>query len=246
MAPTLQRVLFVPDVHRPFHDKGAWRLMLRAARDFKPHILVILGDFADFMAVSSHSKDPRRRTQLPAEVANANRGLDELDALGAKEKVFLGGNHEDRLRRYLQDKAPELFGLVDIPDLFALHRRGWEYVPYKEHRRLGRAWLTHDVGTAGRYAAFAALNMYGHSIISAHTHRMAYIVEGTPLGEARVSATFGWLGDRTKVDYLQRGKVMRDTALGFGIGYQQPNGLLHLVPIPIVKGTCVVEGRLYG
>jgi len=49
-SPTLERILFIPDVHRPFHDRAAWKLMLRAAKDFKPDILIILGDFADCLA----------------------------------------------------------------------------------------------------------------------------------------------------------------------------------------------------
>jgi predicted phosphodiesterase len=62
--PTLSRGLIVPDVHRPYHDRKAWRLMLRAAKEFQPDWIWILGDFADCLAVSRHSKDPRRATQL--------------------------------------------------------------------------------------------------------------------------------------------------------------------------------------
>jgi hypothetical protein len=76
---------------------------------------------------------------------------------------------------------------------------------------------------------------------------MVYVVEGTALGEAKLSATFGWLGNREKVDYMQRGKVMKDSALGFGVGYVHPrSGCVYLTPVPIVNYTCVVEGRFYG
>jgi hypothetical protein len=56
----IEPVLFVPDTHRPFHDRRAWRLFLTVARDLKPKTIVSIGDFADFFGVSSHSKDPRR------------------------------------------------------------------------------------------------------------------------------------------------------------------------------------------
>ena len=220
--------------------------MLKAAKAFRPKHLVVMGDFADFYSVSSHSKDPRRKGKLEEEVADVLTGLDQLDALGAKQKTFIAGNHEDRLRRYLQDKAPELFGLVDIPGVFGLKERGWRYIPYKAHDRLGKLHLTHDVGSAGRNATFAALDTYQHSILTGHAHRLQYIVEGNAVGEFKLSAQFGWLGDISKIDYMQRGKANKNWALGFGLGYLAPkSGLVYLTPVPIVKYTCVVEGRLF-
>lgn len=200
----------------------------------------------DFYSVSSHSKDPRRKERLEDEVASGHTGLSELDELGAKNKIFVAGNHEDRLRRYLQDKAPELFGLVDIPQLFHLKARGWTYIPYKGHGKLGKLHLTHDVGNSGRNATFAALDTYQHSVITGHSHRLQYIVEGNAVGEFKLSAQFGWLGDITKVDYMHSAKANKNWALGFGIGYLDPaTGLAYLQPVPLVKYTCVVEGKLY-
>lgn len=220
--------------------------MLKVGRAFRPKHLICLGDFLDFYSVSSHSKDPRRQGRLEDEIASAHEGLDELDALGAKNKIFVAGNHSDRLRRYLQDKAPELFGLVDIPQLFNLRKRGWSYVPYKSHGKLGKLHLTHDVGNAGRNATFAALDTYQHSVVTGHAHRLQYVVEGNAVGEYKLSAQFGWLGDISKIDYMNQAKANKNWALGFGIGYLDPaSGIVYLTPVPIVKYSCVVEGKLY-
>ena len=70
----LERILFIPDAHRPYHDERAWRLMLKAARRFAPHRLVVLGDFGDFYATSRHEKDPNRKRNLEFELASMNRG----------------------------------------------------------------------------------------------------------------------------------------------------------------------------
>lgn len=219
---------------------------MKVGKAFRPHTLVVMGDFADFYTVSAHSKDPRRAGQLPEEVASVHAGLDDLDALGAKEKIYLGGNHEDRLRRYLQDKAPELFDVVDIPRLFRLGERAWRYVPYQSDTRLGKLYLTHDVGNAGRYSTYKALDTYQHSVVTGHAHRLSYVVEGNTAGEFKVSAQFGWLGDLKHIDYLQAVNARKNWALGFGIGYLDPtNKLVYLTPIPIVHYTCVVEGRLF-
>lgn len=243
---SLQRALFVGDAHVPYHDKKAWRLLLKAGHAFKPDTLVVLGDLADCYSVSSHSKDPNRAFNLPQEIRAVLQALDDLDALNAGRKIFIAGNHEDRLRRYLCDKAPELFGVVSIPQLFDLKRRGWLYVEYRDHTKIGKLHLTHDIGKAGRYAAFNALDAYQHSVLVGHSHRLTYIVEGNALGEQKLSASFGWLGDARSVDYMARVNVLKNWPLGFGIGYlDSKTGYAYLVPIPIVNYTCVVEGELY-
>jgi hypothetical protein len=215
-------------------------------RAITPAHLIIIGDFIDCYAVSSHSKDPTRASQISTELRAAEAALDQLDALHAKQKVYLGGNHEDRLQRYIRDRAPELFDLVRIPDLLRLKDRGWRYVPYKDHYKLGKVHFTHDVGVAGRTAVYRCLDTYQHSNVTGHTHRLGYIVEGNALGEFKLSAQFGWLGDSRKVDYLQRAKVLKDWALGFGVGYfDRKTGYVYLTPVPIVNYTCVVNGQLY-
>jgi hypothetical protein len=205
-----------------------------------------MGDFPDFYSVSSHSKSPNRALKLDEELATTNSMLDELDALKADVRIYLGGNHEDRLERYLRDKAPELHPLITIPSVLRLEERGWEYVPYKESTKVGAVHFTHDVGSAGKYNVYRAMDMFQSSVVTGHTHRLAYLVEGDAGGKPQVSAQFGWLGDVEQVDYLAKVQAKRNWALGFGIGYLNPeSSLVYLVPVPIVEKTCVVNGVLY-
>jgi hypothetical protein len=237
----------VPDVHAPYHDKRAWGLFLQVAKALAPKHLVIIGDFMDFYAVSTHSKDPSRAYQLQREVKIGLGMLGQLDALGATNKIYVEGNHEDRFGRYLRDKAPELFGFIDVPAILDLKRRGWAHVPYKHDAQIGKVRFTHDVGVAGRNSVFRCMDMYQHSVVTGHSHHLAYIVEGNATGrEQKLSAQFGWLGDRNEVHYLHRAKVNKDWALGFGFGYVNPKtGIVYLTPVPIVNYTCVVNGRLF-
>lgn len=239
----MKKILFVPDTHVPYHDKKAFSLLLKAAKTFKPDIVVIQGDFADFYSVSSHSKNPNRKRNLEFEVEETKRAVQQLEELSAHRNIFVSGNHEDRLERYLMDKAPELFNVVKIPEVLGLDN--WEYVPYKSDIRIGKLYATHDTGTAGRNAVFNNLNAYQSNVVCGHTHRLAYIVEGNAKGKAHVSASFGWLGDTRKVDYMHRVKASRDWALGFGIGYMLDTGIVHVTPIPIVNYGCVVEGKYF-
>ena len=245
-ANKLEPLLTVPDAHIPYHDTRAWNLMLSVARDLKPKHIITIGDLLDFYTVSAHSKDPHRANRLAEEISAGNACIDQLDALKATNKIAIGGNHSDRLQRYLQDKAPELFDIISVPGLLRYKERGWRWVPYKEDIKLGKCYFTHDIGSAGRNAVFTALDMYQHSIVTGHTHRMQYIVEGNAVGEFKLSAQFGWLGDAKKVDYMHRAQVNKNWALGFGIGYLDPEtGIVYMTPVPIIKYTCAVNGKLY-
>lgn len=243
----LKRHLFIPDVHRPFHDKAAWRLLLHVAQSLRFDSVTILGDFVDCYSVSFHDKDPRRRASLKAETDDANVGLDELDALGIPTKRFICGNHEQRLQRYIGAHAAALadYDATDLVSILRLRERGWAVTPYKAHTRIGQMAATHDVGTAGIYATRRAGEAFQGSVSIGHIHSMSVSHLGNSRGELQTYASFGWLGDREAVDYMHRIKAMRDWALGFGIGLEEPDGFVHVVPVPIRNYRCVVEGRLY-
>lgn len=241
----MKKYIIIPDCHFPNEDKKAWKLVLKTIQTIKPHGIVILGDFFDFYSVSSHSKDPNRSSDLAWEVAEGNKALRQLDAFKfIKDKRFIAGNHCDRLERYLKDKAPSLFNMVKIPDLFELKKHGWEYIPYKSHTRIGKLYATHDTGKAGKYAHYSSQADFQSSVVIGHTHRFGYAIEGNAKGRPHVAAMLGWLGDVKQIDYMHRIKALRDWALGFGIGYLLPNGHVHLTPVPIIDYSVVIEGKL--
>ncbi len=241
----LSTTLIVPDTHAPYHDKDAWELMLEAGRHLKPDAVVVMGDLIDCYSVSRHSKSPDRVANLAKEIACVGDLLDQLDGLGAREKVFIEGNHEYRLVRYIEEKAPELFGICDIPQLLRLEDRGWEWIAYRDHKKRGAVHYTHDTGHSGRYAVYRSLDVYQHSVATVHTHRMALVVEGNAVGEPKVSAQFGWLGDVKQIDYMHRATARKNWQLGFGIGYtDNQTGHTWLTPVPILDYRCIVDGKL--
>lgn len=241
-----EKLWFIPDVHRPYHDQRAWRLMLKAAQAFKPDTIVVIGDFGDFYAVSDHIRDPLRKALFDWELADANKGLDELDALGATRKIFCKGNHEWRLARYLRTRAPALDGQITVEEKYHLATRNWELVEYMDHTTIGKLHVTHDVGVSGKNSVYRAASVFEHSVVTGHTHRLAYVVEGNALGVNKVSASFGWLGDVHQMDYMSKAKAMKEWSLGFGYGWLETRtGFVYLVPVPIVEYTAMVDGVLY-
>lgn len=249
MTPSskLLPILIVPDVHAPYHNKRAVRLMLRVAKDLKPHTIVILGDLADCYSISDYDKDPARANQFEWEIDECNALLDDIDSLGASRKVFIEGNHEDRLPRLLK-KHSSLYGVVNIPKLLKLKERKWSWTNYKDHIAIGKIHYTHDAGGSARNHKFKALDLYQHSVVTGHDHRMIYVVEGNAVGNnSKLSCGFGWLGDTEQVDYTNLAKARHDWALGFGVGYFDPaTGFTYLTPVPILSDySCVFNGKLY-
>ncbi len=221
-------------------------MVIKALKAWGPDTLFTLGDTADCYTVSSHSKDPSRSSKLKGEVEGVNAFLDLLDSLGAAEKHFVKGNHEDRLERYIADKAPELFGLVDCEELFGLRRRGWGVTQYKDSVKLGKLHITHDCGNAGGQAHSKALDTFQDNVVIGHTHRMAISYVGNAKGKTHVGAMFGWLGDVKYIDYMHKVSALRAWQLGFGVGYMEVStGVVHLQAVPIVDYKLVLDGQLY-
>lgn len=243
----MEKILFVPDTHAPFEDQQAFRLLLKVAKDFKPDHTIILGDFVDFYSVSSHDKDPARGINFDAELDAAQTLLHTLRlTVGRKSNcVYLAGNHEFRLERYVSNNAPQLHRVMSFKRIMELDRLGYKYIPYKDFLKIGRLYITHDTGRSGKSCAQQTLMDTQHNIVIGHAHRISYCVEGDALGHPHVAACFGWLGDKNACDYMHKIRANRDWALGFGIGYLMPNGNVHLTPIPIVDYQCVVEGKQY-
>ena len=245
MSNKLEKILFIPDSHFPYHDKDAFSLMLKAGKALKPDHVIILGDFADFYGVSSHSKDPNRALKLKDEVEEVKKALDQVIELGAKNNVFVSGNHEDRLERYLRDRAPELFNFISIPKILELKEKGFKYIPYKQAYKIGKLNVTHDTGVAGRYAHYKALDTFQHNIIIGHTHRIGYAVEGDAQGNRHLGAMIGWLGDVAEIDYMHQVKARKEWSLGFGTGHMDTKtGVVYVTPVPIINGTVLIEGKL--
>ncbi len=240
----LERTLIIPDQHFPYNDKRYWKLLLKVGRAWKPHRIITLGDFGDFCATSRHPKDPNRSRDLGTEIAACNVARGQLDRLGAKEKIFIAGNHEDNLSRFLVEKAPELFNMVKVERLLKLKENGWKYVPYKHYTRVGKVYFTHDIGAAGAVAHTRASAKFGSSAVIGHTHRCAVGYSTTVSGKGHVAAMFGWGGDPDAATYMYRANTS-DWALGFGTGLLEPDGTLHLSAHPVINYKVVVDGVLY-
>lgn len=246
-SSTLKKWLVWSDAHIPFEDPRAFALVLQVARDIRPHGQAIIGDFADFLSVSSHPKTPQQmRWQFKDEVDAVNKRLDELDALGCEERVYFCGNHETRGQRTAAKHAVGLFDSLDPKHLFRLDDRGWKYHAYQQHAAIGKCQLVHDVGHSGKNAANQNGAAFEASTVQGHTHHASVTYFGNVFGERHVSATIGWLGSREAADYMAPIKITRNWQHAFAMLYIEPETQnTHVAVIPIIDYRCVVDGKLY-
>lgn len=246
MSHRILKGVLWPDTHLPFEDQAAFALMLKIIKHMKLDYLVILGDFLDCYSISDHDKSPARKWLFAEELEYANDfGLDEIDrALKPKcRKIFIEGNHEDRLCRKIQ-KDPSLYGLITIPDKLHLKKRGWEFVNYRDFIKIGKLCLTHDVGHAGKGAHHQTLGVFPQFNCGiGHTHRVGFSVTGDAMLESHQTVQCGWLGDFKQMDYAHRIKMMAEWHLGL-CPFYMINSQPYLVPTPIINYTALIEGEL--
>lgn len=241
----ITRIMAWPDTHIPYHDEEATAVACRVLELVRPEVLVLGGDINDCYAISEHDKDPQREARLTAELDMTAAFYDSICDAGIQTVHVLEGNHEERLQRYIARRAPAIADLVrTIPEYLRIHDRGWTWTPYRRHMRIGRMHFAHDVGHAGKRALADSLASFGDNFVFFHTHRGGAAYTSTVGQRSRhVGLNCGWLGDFTSIDYMHAAKT-RDWQHGFGWINMLPDGTSWASFVPIIKGACVVDGRV--
>ena len=240
----VEKWILIPDVHVPYHDKRAFGLMCRAAKAIGATRCVQMGDLADCYSVSKYPKDPKRRSSAEWELAEVNKALDVLDRVFPDERWITLGNHDVRMVKYLATNAPAVAGMFSLDEMLRFRERGWRVTQYLDSAELGDLEVTHEQGWSGKTAAANAVASSFESQANAHTHFLTFHAVGGGDVRTRVGAQFGWLGSYEFIDYAHRKKIMRSHAHGFGIAYVVPGGRTHVVPVVIMDGCVVVEGKV--
>lgn len=242
------KIAVMPDTHSPFQDDDAVNLFIKVVKAWKPDILVHIGDLADFYSLTSHLKNPYKDTGFLDELNKVLAVMDKIDGL-APRKIFCEGNHCNRLQRYLFDKAPELYGYLNVETALQLKERGWEYHPYQEVVTVGDCGFVHDLGFAGVNATRQHILAYPGNLVFGHSHRLNSFTMGNLKRQTYTCCNAGWLGDSDQIDYLPSVKVKQDWVSGFVL-VEQEKGISHFTPVKITKNkegkkTAMLNGRIY-
>lgn len=198
-----QRYVVISDQQVPWHDREMHEVLLRYLADTKPDGIVLGGDITDKPQFSRWPwnplmvSDPQTSVKVHQRTARQVIG-DYTDAAGTRDggaNWIVPGNHDDRLINYIAAKAPLLLALEDVDgnglitlDSYlnasgagyrvATDPNGMASYP-AAHVVLGEllavyhGWLV--PGSKAGASAAAHLEYLQHSVIVAHTHRLAKV-----------------------------------------------------------------------
>lgn len=114
---TTGTILVASDVHIPFQDDDAVDAFLEYVRVTQPKAVILNGDILDMFMLSRFTKGEGRNPL--EEISQCRALLASLRKLCPDSDIFyVIGNHENRLEKYVLNKAPELASLVE--DVFTI------------------------------------------------------------------------------------------------------------------------------
>lgn len=173
-----ETVVFVSDLHVPFHDTAAVAAALKLVKAVQPERVILNGDIADFFQLSRFNTSQQRLDSLQDEIDEANRIRQQFREAAPNAAILeLDGNHDSRIRTYVAQNARPLASLTALePDkLFRYKELGIKWFPGSGVRLRETFLVKHGTVTRGEAGASAKaeLTLNGISGISGHTHRLA-------------------------------------------------------------------------
>jgi len=178
------KTLIVCDPHTYYEDDDLVRFIYlnKFIKDWKPDVFILNGDLENLDSISKYNEDQNLtkenfRFRYEKDIYAANRALDLIlkDIDKNIVKIFIEGNHEDRIHRYVE-KRPEMSGFVDLVKDFRINERFNEFVPYRKFYHIQDIMVTHAVMNkkktpiGGVYATKTILEKCSKSIVYGHTH----------------------------------------------------------------------------
>jgi predicted phosphodiesterase len=218
--PTGMEWLILSDLHIPYHDVKAIESAISYGKDRGCKGVIIDGDFLDCYQLSTHEKDPRK-SHTKVELSKAVQLLEYISQqLKPEELMVKLGNHEDRLHRYLCNKAAELLDLKQFKwsDFLELERFGGQLIesPWLIEFKALTLLHGHEFGKGGIAApvnpARGAFLRTTECVIMGHGHRTSQHVETTLKGRVISCWSMGCL-----CDLHPRYITINKWNLGFGV-----------------------------
>lgn len=238
--------VFLSDPHFPYQDDDVISSAVRLVKKVKPEVVVLNGDTTDFWQVSPFNRARRGADDLQGDIDLSNAYRWRLRK-AAPDAILIEteGNHDWRLRRYIEEEATFLSSLraLTIPELM-------------EHADLELRWygspgvrlLPHFLARHGSYvrkdagaSAKAEFEDSKLSGTSGHTHRLG-IHRVTSYRGVEQWGESGCLS-RVDPDYVKGG--LPNWQQGALVGhFSTKSTALTLEALPAIDGKLFYGGRL--
>jgi len=244
MQKDYEKVIFISDIHAPFHDEKALKILYNFMDWFKPEVVFIMGDLLDCYAISRFTKDPEGALHFQEEIDSAISILKDIRSHAKKaEMYYIRGNHEARVQKFLWNNAKELSKLhvLEVASLLNLKRLNIEYV--EKGMMMYKGVMIKHGSVVRKYAGYTAKAEFeknGCSGVSAHTHRAAIYMHTNAGGD------YKWM-ECGCLCSLDQEYMEGDTAnwqQGFGIGYfHRKTKRYQLELVNIIDGKAMYSGK---
>ena len=194
---SITRTGIINDIHGPWDDPRLVKLCLEIFDDINVDRIVLNGDILDFYACNMHQKNKNPVIQQSLE-DELQWGIDFFKNLRKEfpktEIVFLFGNHEDRLNRFLIHSAPAVWNLLRLDLMLELDRLEIEWHPYNTRWRLEKTNTFIQHSPRSYTSAKANFNYYmDSSSVFGCSHRFDLATK-TGLHDIYSVVFNGWLG----------------------------------------------------
>lgn len=171
---TQKKVTVMADIHFPYPHKPSLSVALGRAEERKPDLIIILGDLIDFYKISKFNKRPTERRPYE-EMMEARAFLEDLRSrFPDAQIIYKEGNHEERLDRYVSDKAPDVYELFVGAFEREMKLKELKIAYVRTRFRIGKLWLLHGHETPAKSPKYICNTMYqyiGDHFLVAHFHR---------------------------------------------------------------------------
>ena len=240
----MQTVAVINDTHNPYQDVRALALAELLLEKIQPAVLVYNGDINDFYQLSSFDKDPKRVSQMQEDVDGVKDMFDRHNRiLPDTRKILLGGNHEERLQRFLWAKASALSSLecLSISELYGLKDRKIDYVLPECGLMVNQSFLIiHGdlISSNSSYTAKRMFDKHGGSGMHGHTHRGGSYYKRNRFG------IFGWWENFCLCDLNPDWVKHPDWQHGFSLVHFTESRF-WVEQIPIVNNVLIYGGEVY-
>jgi predicted phosphodiesterase len=165
----MSNVLIIPDTHFPFHHPGLFDFLSGVKKEYKPKLVVHIGDMGDQHGWSRHERETAAQgaEQEDCDMIAACR---QLYSIFPQAKACIG-NHDTRLA-----KAANRGGIprrlhLQVDELYE-SPNGWEWA---EDFRIDGVFYTHGEGYSGDYPAAVAARELRTNTVIGHIHSAAAV-----------------------------------------------------------------------
>lgn len=234
------------DVHFPYHNVENYNIALDHLKNLKPKLdtLILAGDFVDFYKISFWKSDPDR-LEFREEVTLVREELKRLKKMFPRVQIdYIEGNHEERLYRYVRDKAPDLLFRNSIKDVLDLRRRRINYISNirqmaqgKTPYALGKLYVLHGhekkMSMNAVNLARLLYNKCRTNVIAGHHHKADYTLVKKLDGTYEGAWCVGTLGQLSEAY-----QPINEWVAGFAYVDVEPDGWFQ------VHNKIILEGRI--